>query len=614
MDLLSRYTSGLCSTTPASAPGQDFVLSRGSSSTWLMGLRLITITTSGCRAKPLVDGLCEKCYRLCKSTFNSDSGNDEVSNIVRNNFTHDCELYSNESSNGEQKNLSSRRRHQSAFTPNLSNIASKPTSRAYDDFHLRFSSCNQPSDESEELNTCNCWCEGWAEIVIRRVSGSTSWKMRLQNSLNILSYPRNCFDTLFPDLTPIYPMRPLKNDLDDVEEPLVKGEDPLTNLETQSNNSKVDLSPPVFRRISSSPEIDKGEYMETFRKNKNEDGPDKLSVPSEEAAGVKVSRASSLGRGDSVHKCTNFTRSLSFNWKTSPSRYRKSDTISPSSESGKKEVFFTHDLRLDLKSDDCFNESSQSVSPSKPSNSSSNILTSMRTPPKTPSKLENISENFSHVPRGRLATISVMSPALIGPPPQATQFRRASSNQRITILSNLRNDGIKPSFIFLQLFYNPSTGAGSNPSETPLLLPKTDTIKNAINNLDRILPHEVHKIGVIYIDTNQVKNISAILSNRYGSIRYANFLKGLGNLIQLKNVDPLKCYIGGLAQNEQDGKFAYNWQDNLTQVIFHVSTLMPNKENDPECKAKIAHIGNDCVCIIYNNSEQEIDIANFKVI
>ena len=82
----------------------------------------------------------------------------------------------------------------------------------------------------------------------------------------------------------------------------------------------------------------------------------------------------------------------------------------------------------------------------------------------------------------------------------------------------------------------------------------------------------------------------------------------------MKNVDPLKCYIGGLAQNEQDGKFAYNWQDNLTQVIFHVSTLMPNKENDPECKAKIAHIGNDCVCIIYNNSEQEIDIANFKVI
>ena len=32
---------------------------------------------------------------------------------------------------------------------------------------------------------CNCWCESWAEILIRRPSGNVSWIMRVQNERGV---------------------------------------------------------------------------------------------------------------------------------------------------------------------------------------------------------------------------------------------------------------------------------------------------------------------------------------------------------------------------------------------------------------------------------------------
>ena len=50
------------------------------------------------------------------------------------------------------------------------------------------------------------------------------------------------------------------------------------------------------------------------------------------------------------------------------------------------------------------------------------------------------------------------------------------------------------------------------------------------------------------------------------------------------------------------------------QVIFHVATLMPNRENDPRCDKKKRHIGNDFVAIVYNNAgdSQEYKISTVK--
>jgi len=105
------------------------------------------------------------------------------------------------------------------------------------------------------------------------------------------------------------------------------------------------------------------------------------------------------------------------------------------------------------------------------------------------------------------------------------------------------------------------------------------------------------------VGPGQSNNEIGILANQFGSLRYTNFLHGLGCLISLKDVDRKVTFLGGLNQEEGDGDYAYMWEDDVMQVIFHVATLMPNHpETDPNCNKKKRHIGNNFVAIVYNNA------------
>lgn len=90
------------------------------------------------------------------------------------------------------------------------------------------------------------------------------------------------------------------------------------------------------------------------------------------------------------------------------------------------------------------------------------------------------------------------------------------------------------------------------------------------------------------------------------------FLAGLGTLVRLRDCPPAEIYTGGLDRNGADGEFAYSWQDDICQVIFHVSTLMPTRDSDPGCNSKKMHIGNDFVTIVYNDSQQTVKFGRIK--
>ncbi|KAF3844058.1 hypothetical protein F7725_016106 [Dissostichus mawsoni] len=146
----------------------------------------------------------------------------------------------------------------------------------------------------------------------------------------------------------------------------------------------------------------------------------------------------------------------------------------------------------------------------------------------------------------------------------------------------------------------------------PLLLPKTQVIDRAVKVLDQMPPYDTHKIGVVFVGAGQVNNEVAILSNEYGSNRYAAFLTGLGKLIHLKDCDPDQIFLGGLDQYGDDGEFTYCWHDDIMQAIFHIATLMPNKESDKGCCNKKRHIGNDFVMVVYNDSGEEYKLGTIK--
>jgi len=171
---------------------------------------------------------------------------------------------------------------------------------------------------------------------------------------------------------------------------------------------------------------------------------------------------------------------------------------------------------------------------------------------------------------------------------------------------------MQPSFVFLQFFHQGTFGNHYPTRESPVLLPKSSLFETTLRVFDRITPSETYKVGLVYVGKGQSKDRQQILSNEYGSERYMKFVKRIGTLIRLDEIDSQKVFIGGLSQDGTDGDFACIHHENLTQAVFHVSTFMPNKENDPKCNDKMRHIGNNHVCIVYNDSQEEFDFSIIK--
>ncbi|XP_004873701.2 tuberin isoform X2 [Heterocephalus glaber] len=204
-------------------------------------------------------------------------------------------------------------------------------------------------------------------------------------------------------------------------------------------------------------------------------------------------------------------------------------------------------------------------------------------------------------PRGY--TISDSAPSRRGKRVERDAFknRAATSNTE-------KVPGINPSFVFLQLYHSPFFGDESN---KPILLPN-ESFERSVQLLDQIPSYDTHKIAVLYVGEGQSSSELAILSNEHGSYRYTEFLTGLGRLIELKDCQPDKVYLGGLDVCGEDGQFTYCWHDDIMQAVFHIATLMPTKDVDKHRCDKKRHLGNDFVSIIYNDSGEEFKLGTIK--
>ncbi|KAH0543335.1 hypothetical protein FGG08_002291 [Glutinoglossum americanum] len=156
---------------------------------------------------------------------------------------------------------------------------------------------------------------------------------------------------------------------------------------------------------------------------------------------------------------------------------------------------------------------------------------------------------------------------------------------------------ILPSHVFLQ-FMVPSSMMPE--SLRPIPLPDDDATNRALNSFDLNSTVDGHKVGVIYIGEGQATE-QEILANVIGSSEYTTFVEGLGTLTKLEGA---KFNTQGLDKvNNTDGEFTFCWRDRVTEIVFHVTTMMPtNHSHDPQCSGKKRHTGNDFVNIIFNDS------------
>ena len=156
---------------------------------------------------------------------------------------------------------------------------------------------------------------------------------------------------------------------------------------------------------------------------------------------------------------------------------------------------------------------------------------------------------------------------------------------------------VYPNHMFLQIS---STIAPLPIPLQPIVLPDNDVIRRALRNFDRTDTVDGHKAGVVYIGEGQTSE-AEILANSRGTDAYEAFLSGLGTKVKLQDA---KFNTQGLDRvSNVDGADTYAWRDRVTEIVFHVATMMPtDPENDPQGVKKKAHIGNDRVKIIYNDS------------
>ncbi|KAL1116001.1 hypothetical protein AAG570_005496 [Ranatra chinensis] len=179
IDLMAMYTFSTCSPQPKRHSTAELLLSGGQSMTWLLGNKLITVTTSGCNLKALKHGLCDRCYQVCR--INPDLiWTVLTAGIERIIVECSClQMVSNDST--------------AASTPD----EEKPSVPDSDTTKLEHI---HAAIEKTERQICGCWCQGWAEIFIRRPTGAMSWIMRLQNephSPNVQDVPYSDISSLF---------------------------------------------------------------------------------------------------------------------------------------------------------------------------------------------------------------------------------------------------------------------------------------------------------------------------------------------------------------------------------------------------------------------------------
>lgn len=115
------------------------------------------------------------------------------------------------------------------------------------------------------------------------------------------------------------------------------------------------------------------------------------------------------------------------------------------------------------------------------------------------------------------------------------------------------------------------------------------------------------KIGVVYVANGQDTQ-QEILRNSSGSKDYEEFIKALGDVVDLKTH---LGFAGGL-KYKTDGEHTIYSSDSLTEVMYHIATMMPLDADDEQVISKkryatvlyhvlicVRHIGNDHVNIVW---------------
>ncbi|KAM4820069.1 tuberin isoform 4-T4 [Thomomys bottae] len=641
LDMMARYVFSNFTAVPKRSPVGEFLLAGGRTKTWLVGNKLVTVTTSvGTGTRSLLGLDSGELQRGPESSS-------QPSTHVRRTKEAPAKL---ESQTGQQVSHGARDRVRSmsgghglrvgALDTAASHVPGGPASPGAQQSAPAAKAEKSPSGTQapapEKTNLAAyvpLLTQGWAEILVRRPTGNTSWLMSLENPLSPFSSDINNMplqelsnalmaaerfkehrDTaLYKSLSvpaastarpPPLPRSNTVASLSSLYQSSCQGQlhrsiswaDSAAVLEEGGpGQAHVPTGPPELEDFEAALGADRlSRHPAPYSRSSSASSQEEKSCQAEvlAAGGIPIERAvSSEGGHPLVDLSFQPTQPLSKS-SSSPELQTLQDSLG---DTGDKADVGRLSPETKARSQSGIldgegvawsgsgEESQGPALPEGPLPSSS---------PRPPSGLR---------PRGY--TISDSAPSRRGQKGERDAFKSraaASGTEKVP--------GINPSFVFLQLYHSPFFGDESN---KPILLPN-ESFERSVQLLDKIPSYDTHKIAVLYVGEGQSSSELAILSNEHGSYRYTEFLTGLGRLIELKDCQPDKVYLGGLDVCGEDGQFTYCWHDDIMQAVFHIATLMPTKDVDKHRCDKKRHLGNDFVSIVYNDSGEDFRLGTIK--
>ncbi|XP_005349218.1 tuberin isoform X1 [Microtus ochrogaster] len=637
LDMMARYVFSNFTAVPKRSPVGEFLLAGGRTKTWLVGNKLVTVTTSvGTGTRSLL-GL---------DSGDLQGGPEPSSDPgvhVRQTKEAPAKL---ESQSGQQVSRGARDRVRSMSGGHGLRVGALDTPAPHTPggpaplgpqtapaAKPEKASAGTQLPKAEKTNLAAyvpLLTQGWAEILVRRPTGNTSWLMSLENPLSPFSSDINNMplqelsnalmaaerfkehrDTaLYKSLSvpaagtakpPPLPRSNTVASFSSLYQSSCQGQlhrsvswaDSAVVLEEGSpGEAHVPVEPPELEDFEAVGTDRHCQRPDTYSRSSSASSQEEKSQLEEMAAGgIPIERAISEGARPAVD--------LSF---------QPSQPLSKSSSS--PELQTLQDILGDLGDKADIGR----LSPESKVRSQSGILDGevatwsapgeegrVTVPPEGPLPSSSPRSPSGLRPRGY--TISDSAPSRRG-----KRVERDTFKSRAAASSAEKVPGINPSFVFLQLYHSPFFGDESN---KPILLPN-ESFERSVQLLDQIPSYDTHKIAVLYVGEGQSNSELAILSNEHGSYRYTEFLTGLGRLIELKDCQPDKVYLGGLDVCGEDGQFTYCWHDDIMQAVFHIATLMPTKDVDKHRCDKKRHLGNDFVSIIYNDSGEDFKLGTIK--
>ncbi|XP_042096557.1 tuberin isoform X5 [Ovis aries] len=614
LDMMARYVFSNFTAVPKRSPVGEFLLAGGRTKTWLVGNKLVTVTTSvGTGTRSLL-GL--------------DSGelqggpelSSDPSVHVRQTKEAPAKL---ESQAGQQVYHGARDRVRSmsgghglrvgALDAPACHFPGSPTSLGSQTAPAgqpEKASAGSPLPAQKEKTNLAAYVplltQGWAEILVRRPTGNTSWLMSLENPLSPFSSDINSM-----------PLQELSNALMAAERFKERRDTALyKSLSVPAAGSAKPSPPPRSNTVASFSSLCQSRCQGKLHRSISwadsavvleEGGPGEASLSAEppelEDFEATLGSDGRCGRSDAFSRSssTSSQEEKSFHAEELPpggipieravssegSRASVDLAFQPSQPLSKSSSSPELQTLQDILGDPGDKAEVGRLSPEAKARSQSGILDGEGAPWSAPG--EERRGRGPAQPEGPLPSSCPRSPSGLrprgytisdsAPSRRGKRVERDAFKSRAGTSNTEKVPGINPSFVFLQLYHSPFFGDESN---KPILLP------------------------------NESNSELAILSNEHGSYRYTEFLTGLGKLIELKDCQPDKVYLGGLDVCGEDGQFTYCWHDDIMQAVFHIATLMPTKDVDKHRCDKKRHLGNDFVSIVYNDSGEDFKLGTIK--